>query len=296
MRILKTTPQLILLFIATLIASCTYEPVDGSVEPDPNSGGNGESGVFKADFNGSTWIAKETQAIISGNFIEITAINSKGENFGILIEGSTAGTYAANVNIVAYSPAGTEYGYLGINDNNPTENTGSVIITSINKEAKTISGTFHFKGYWSDSDTPRPAIRFTNGVFKDIPYITQEETADVFTAKVGSVNFVPTDILAAEIGIGTNDFIAIGAKDANSNVISVSIRTTLGAGSYTITGNLATDVVQAYYEDINDEYKAVSGNITITSKTSDRIKGTFEFRTNGAIPFVISQGNFDVEY
>src|SRR5215217_9712601 len=111
MKILKTAPQLLLLFIATFISSCTYEPVDGAVEPDPDSGGNGESGVFKADFNGSTWTAKETQAIISGNFIEIAAINAKGESFGILLDGSTVGTYAANINFVTYTPAGTEYGY-----------------------------------------------------------------------------------------------------------------------------------------------------------------------------------------
>lgn len=295
MRILKTAPQLILLFLATFIASCTYEPVDGNVEPDPDSGGNAESGVFKADFNGSTWTAKETQAIISGNFIQIAAINSKGENFGIMIEGSTVGAYAANVNLVYYSPAGTEYGYLGINDNNPTENTGSVIITSINKEAKTISGTFHFKGYWSDVPNTKAPITFTNGVFKDIPYITQEETADVFTAKVGGANFVAIDILTAEIGIGSDNFITIGAQDVNSNTISISIKTTLGIGSHTITNTVGA-AVQGYYEDANDEYKAVSGNITISSKTSDRIKGTFEFRTNGATPFVISQGNFDVEY
>ena len=295
MRILKTAPQLIVLFIATLIASCTYEPIDGNVEPDPNSGGNAESGVFKADFNGSTWTAKETEAIISGNFIQIAAINSKGENFGIMIEGSTAGTYAANVNIVSYSPAGTEYGYLAINDNNSSENTGSVIITSINTTNKTISGTFHFKGYWSDVPNTKVPITFTNGVFKDIPYITQEETADVFTAKVGGANFVVIDILTAEIGIGSDNFITIGAQDVNSNTISISIKTTLGIGSHTIANTVGANV-QGYYEDINDEYKAVSGNITLTSKTSDRIKGTFEFRTNGATPFVISQGNFDVEY
>lgn len=295
MRILKTAPQLILLFIATLIASCTYEPVDGNVEPDPDSGGNAESGVFKADFNGSTWTAKETEAIISGNFIQIAAINSKGENFGIMIEGSTAGTYAANVNIVSYSPAGTEYGYLAINDNNPNENTGSVIITSINTTNKTISGTFHFKGYWSDVPNTKASITFTNGVFKDIPYITQEETADVFTAKVGGANFVAIDILTAEIGIGSDNFITIGAQDVNSNTISISIKTTLGIGNHTITNTIGA-AVQGYYEDANNEYKAVSGNITITSKTSDRIKGTFEFRTNGATPFVITQGNFDVEY
>ena len=290
MRMLKAKSQLIVLFLITLLASCTYEPVDGRVEPDPD-GGNVNSGVFKADFSGQTWTAKETQAIISGNFIEISAIDSKGNSFGFLIEGNAAGTYAANVNIVAYTPAGTEYGYWAINDDNPTENTGSVIITSINTQTKTISGTFQFKGYWSDSDAPKAAIQFTKGVFTDIPYITQEETADVFTAKVGSTNFVATDILTAEI----NNFITIGALDANQNNLSIAIKSSLGIGSYTIVNTVGADV-QGYYEDINDEYKAVSGNITITSKTNDRIKGTFQFTTNGTIPFIVSQGNFDVEY
>ncbi|OYX85816.1 MAG: hypothetical protein B7Y83_03510 [Flavobacteriales bacterium 32-34-25] len=291
MRIFKGKIQFAILFLVTLITSCTYEPVDGTVEPDPDSGGNVASGVFKADFSGNTWTAKETQAIISGNFIEIAAINSKGEAFGIMIEGNTVGTYAANVNLVAYTPAGSEYGYWAINEDNPTENTGSVIITSINTTTKTISGTFQFKGYWTDLDNPKPAIQFTNGVFKDIPYSTQEETNDLFTAKVGGVNFVATDIFTSEI----NDFITIGALDANFNNLSIAIKNTLGTGSHTIENTVGADV-QGYFEDINDEYKAVSGSVTITSNTNDRIKGTFQFTTNGVTPFIITEGNFDVEY
>lgn len=288
MKIFKGKMQFAILFIVALIASCTYEPVDGTVETVP---GNTASGVFKADFNGNTWTAKETQAIISGNFIEISAINSKWEAFGIMIEGNTVGTYAANVNLVAYTPAGTEYGYWAINDDNPTENTGSIIITKIDTEKKTISGTFQFKGYWTDPDNPRAAIQFTNGSFKDIPYVTQEETNDVFTAKVGSANFAATDIFTAEI----NDFITIGALDANLNNLSIAIKNTLSTGSYTITNTLSGNV-QGDYEDADDEYKAISGNITITSKTSDRIKGTFQFTTDGVIPFAITEGTFDVEY
>lgn len=170
MKILKTAPQLLLLFLATLIASCTYEPVDGTVELLPNSEG---SGVFKVAFSGSTWTTNEAQATVSGSFIGISAIKSNGEGFILMVEGAAVGTYAANVNVVAYKPADTEYGYWAINDDNPTENTGSVIITSINATTKTISGTFQFKGYWSDSDNPKPAIQFTKGVFTDIPYITQ---------------------------------------------------------------------------------------------------------------------------
>lgn len=289
MKIVKSTSQLILLFLVTLFVSCTYEPVDGTVEPMPDSGSN--SGVFKADFSGKTWTANQTEALVSGHFIEIAAVNSKGETFAIMIEGATVGTYAANVNILAYNPAGSEYGYWGLNDDNPSEDTGSVTITTVDTEKKTISGTFHFKGYWSDSDNPKVPINFTNGVFKDIPYTTQEESTDVFTAKVGGTNFVATDILASEI----NDFITIGALDANFNNLSIAIKNTLGIGSYTIANAVLADV-QGYYEDVNDEYKAVSGTITITSKTNNRIKGTFKFNTNGVTQFVITEGAFDIEY
>lgn len=289
MRILKSKLQFIILFLVGLLASCTYEPVDGTVKPDPGSG------IFKADFSGKAWTASETQAIVSGHFIEISAMNSKGESFAIMIEGAAVGTYAANVNIVAYNPAGTEYGFWSVNDDDPTEDTGSVTITSINTETKTISGTFHFKGYWSDSDTPRAAIQFTNGVFT-IPYITQEETTDVFTAKVGGVNFVSTDIFTSVVGVGSTEFIAIGAEDANSNSIGVSVKSNLTAGTYPITTNTLSDNVQGSYEDANGEYKAISGSVTITSITADRIKGTFKFTTNGTTPFNITEGTFDVEY
>lgn len=289
MRILKSKLQFIILFLVALLASCTYEPIDGTVESDPGSG------IFKADFGGKTWTANETQAIVSGHFIEISAINSKGESFGIMIDGAAVGIYAANVNIVAYNPAGSEYGFWSVNDEDPAEDTGSVTITSINTQTKTISGTFHFKGYWSDTDDPKAAIQFTNGAFT-IPYITQEETDDVFTAKVAGTNFVATDILTAVIGSGSTEFIAIGAEDANSNSISVSVKSNLTAGTYPITTNTLSDNVQGSYEDANGEYKAISGSVTITSITADRVKGTFKFTTNGTTPFNITEGTFDVEY
>lgn len=296
MKIAQFKPQFFVLFLAALFASCVYEPIDGTVEPDPDSGGN-TSGVFKADFNNKTWTASETQAIISGNFIEISAINAKGESFGIMFEGSTAGTYAANVNIVAYAPAGSEYGYWSINDDNPDENTGSITITKIDTEKKTISGTFQFKGYWSDSDNPRTPIQFTNGVFTDLPYITEAETDDVFSAKVGGTNFVSTDILAFEINSGADDWIAIGASDANMNEISISIRTGLAAGTtYPITVNRLTDDVQASYEDENGEHEAVAGSVKIISITEDRIQGTFSFTTNGTPSINVTEGSFDVAY
>ncbi|MES2239046.1 MAG: DUF6252 family protein [Bacteroidota bacterium] len=290
MKVLKNVSKFAALFLVLFVSSCVYEPVDGTVDTIP------DSGVFKADFSGTTWTANQTETVVSGHFIEISAVNSKGETFGIMIEGAVVGTYAANINIVAYNPAGSEFGYWSVNDGNPSEDTGSVTITSINTEKKTISGTFHFKGYWSDSDNPKTPINFTNGVFTDLPYKKQEETADVFTAKVGGVAFVSTDIVPMVIGLGPTEFISIGAEDANKNSITVSVKSNLTAGTYPITGNIATDVVQAFYENVDGENKAISGSVTITSITADRVKGTFHFTTGGATPFAITEGSFDVEY
>ncbi|WP_026713701.1 DUF6252 family protein [Flavobacterium daejeonense] len=296
MKSIQFRPQIFVLFLATLFASCVYEPIDGTVESDPGSGEN-TSGEFKADFSGKTWTAAETEVVISENFIEIAAFKSNGEVFSLIIEGASEGTYAANINVLAYVPADSEYGYWGLNDNNPDENTGSITITKIDTEKKTISGTFQFKGYWSDYDNPRTPIQFTNGVFTDLPYITEAETNDSFSAKVGGTNFVSTDIMAEVLGVNTDDWIAIGAEDANMNVISVSLKSDLVAGTtYSITANRSTDDVQASYEDDNGEHVAVSGSVTIVSITDDRVKGTFSFTTNGSTSFNITEGSFDVAY
>ncbi|MEL1240312.1 DUF6252 family protein [Flavobacterium flavipallidum] len=296
MRVLKNHFFYLVLCFVALFTSCVYEPIDGTVEGAPDTGGN-TSGVFKADFSGKTWTAKETQVVISGNFIEIVAFKDNGEVFSFIIEGATEATYQANINFLGYVPAGSKYGYLALNDNNPDENTGSITITKIDTEKKTISGSFKFKGYWSDSDNPKSPLQFTNGVFTDLPYITEEETDDSFSAKVGGVNFISTDIMGSVLGVGTDDWIAIGAQDANMNFISVSLKNNLVAGTtYPITSNRLTDDVQASYEDDNGEHQAVSGSVKIISITDDRVKGTFSFVTNGTPAINVTEGSFDVAY
>ena len=78
--------------------------------------------------------------------------------------------------------------------------------------------------------------------------------------------------------------------------MTISVKSSLGVGSYPITGNIATDVVQAIYDFNDTDYNSVSGHVTIQSKTATRIKGTFSFVTNGATPFTVTEGAFDVEY
>ena len=265
-------------------------------------GNNGENpnttAVFKADFNNSTWNTTQYAAEVSPNFIQIAGFKANGESFLFLVNSiGGVGTYPANENILAYTPPGSEYGYWSTNFSNPTENTGSITITNINTVTKTISGTFNFKGYWSDTDVTNIApVQFTNGVFTNIPYTDQVDSGDTFFAKVDGTEFVDVDLLVIELGINGQDFYSIGAQNAALNAITVSVRTNIGAGTYPITGNNATDVVQVIYDFENVDYRGISGNVTITEKTATRIKGTFSCVTDGATPFTISEGTFDVSY
>lgn len=297
MKNIKFLSALVVLFSAFTFTSCDNEPIDSALNPDDFGGGGNATASFKADFNGATWTANSSQALISGNLIQIAGVKSDGSTFGFFIEASTTGTYPANENLLAFNPAGSEYGYWATNINNPTENTGSITITTIDTVNKKISGTFSFKGYWSNADeTGVLPIDFTNGVFTNVPYTNIEDTGDTFFAKVNGTEFVDVDILTAEFEVTGQSYISIGAQNAALNSITVSVKSEQGVGTYPITGNTTADAVQAIYNFEDVSYNAVSGTVTIQEKTATHIKGTFSFVTNGATPFTISEGSFDVDY
>lgn len=297
MKKLKFIFSLLAIVSLSFLTSCDDEPLDPVLsnmllDDDDN---NGSTGVFKVNFNNQTWVADDVLAYISGNTIKLEA--NKGtsdDDFAFLLVGNTTGTYPANENLVIYSPAGTDFGYDGINLDNPEENTGSVTVTSIDVINKTISGYFSYKGYWSNEfQVPLPApINFTNGIFQNIPYTTESPTQDTFYAKVNGTEFVDTDINV----IAINGVLGVAGTNAGGNSITVGVKESLGVGSYTMTGNILTDVVQVRY-DVGATYYATSGTVTITSKTATRIKGTFTASvTNGTNTFQITEGQFDVAY
>lgn len=300
MNKIKLIAGIVLILTSFTFTSCDNEPIDSAIDLDDFENPTGGPMAFKADFSGETWTGTMAQAVVSGNFISIGAAKADGSAFSILVEAHTTGTFPANQNIIAYTPAGSEYGYWSINPANDTEDTGSITITSINTVAKTVSGTFSFKGYWSDTtNTSIIPVQFTNGVFNNIPYITQTQTGDTFFAKVAGTEFQDVDIMTTSIDFGGQNYTSIAADNASGDGITVSVKSDLVAGTYPITGNTATDVVQAVYSaGGTTDFNAVSGSVTIISVTSTHIKGTFNFVTNGTTlpaPYTITEGAFDVD-
>ncbi len=297
----KRIAILLLVFTFSLV-SCEIEPIDSAIEVPTDNNPNNPDPIspasFKAKIDGQLWTAQTTAALIGGNLIAINASigGENGENFSFLIDGVVPGTYPANENILNFSPAGTDFGWESFNLDVPDENTGSITITSINTVAKTISGTFTFKGYWSDDFVDNIAPKnFTEGVFTNIPYEDYVDPANnTFFAKVNGTEFAETDILV----VTANNVIGIGASNTNNQSITIGVDEDITPGTYSITGNIQTDVVQATYK-LNETTSILSnsGTVTITSITADRVIGTFSFTAiNGSTTYTISEGSFDVEY
>ncbi|WP_295334741.1 DUF6252 family protein [Flavobacterium sp.] len=306
MKNIKFLTGIFFILAAFTFTSCDNEPIDPALDLD-NFGGGGNNGgpiVFKADFSGSTWNASAAQANISNGLITIIGTRgTSGEAFAFQILGTTTGTYPANENILAYTPANSEYGYWSLDINNGSTDTGSITITEINTQNNTISGTFNFTGYWSDTTVTNilPTV-FNNGVFENIPFTTDgpAPSGDTFYAKVDGVEFVEDQIDGALITQVTgmpNQISVVGSKD-NGDTVGLNIVSSLSVGTYQITGPFGEQVNGSSV--INDVlYTAQSGSVTITTKTATRISGTFSmvvqnFTTSETK--TISQGSFDVEY
>lgn len=299
MKNVKLISFIFLVFASISFVSCDNEPIDSMIDLDDFGGNNNNPGeaVFKADFSGSTWVADDVLIYLTGNTIKLVATRgAENESFAFLLDDNVEGNYPANQNVVAFTPANSEFGYWSINPDDENENTGSVTITNINTTTQTMSGFFNFKGYWSnDLVNNILPILFTNGIFQDVPYVTQSPTDDTFYAKVNGTEFVDTDITAILFTVDDVDLITINASNSVDDKITIGINDGLGVGSYPIT-TTSTNQTQARYIKNGTTYTAQSGIITVTSKTLDRIKGTFSFTTDGAAPFTMTEGQFDVAY
>lgn len=300
MKKLQIASLFILLFTAFTFTSCDDEAIDSAIDLNGNGGNgngnnNGNGVFFRADFSGSTWNAQNTAVVISGNtFTLIATRGTANEGFEFVLNGSTVGTYAANSNTVAFTPASSTYGYWGVNPVMMSENTGSVTITSINTTNQTVSGIFSYKGYWSDTTvTNILPIIFTNGVFNNLPYVTQAASTDSFFANVNGASFIDNNIFVTTV----SNVIQIKAENLAMQNITLGIRDNVTPGTYPITGNVGTDVVQASYKFGTVALQAHTGSVTITSKTATRIIGTFSFTSSdGPNQYQITQGQFDVDY
>lgn len=300
------------LFIALLFfQSCETEPLEGEF-------GTGEmpasSGNFQVDFNGSTFQTNQVGASVLDNLISIGAV-SGDETFTLAIVGSSVGTYQLGTVDLNNPGVPSIAGYIGtqdpaesenqtwasINPTNPMVSAGSVVITNIDYQNNTISGTFSFSGY--NANMEPNTIEFTNGSFTNVSFQAglpnDNPDGNEFYAEIDGVEFVE-DAINVDTSSGTS--IGIMATTNSLENILVALPADVSTGTYNF--GIPPDFTNPYiqYSEFNDPTNTplLEGTIQVTTHdvATGHIVGTFSCvgELGDGSTMTISNGSFDVYY
>lgn len=318
MKKIKLASLLVLFISALTFISCDNEPIDSNINlGDFNNGGNNPDpntpavGTFKVDFDGQTFVANVTQAIVNSDYIAITGLKTgTGEFFQITIPNGTVGTYTnANPTTIAlaYAQGNGQDGFLGVSDQtgefsgfpNYTD-TAEVKINSINTTTNIISGTFKFTGVrFADAtgDTVETKV-FTNGSFSlSFAANNTSPSNNSFFAKLNGQDYNPTNV----DGFKNSGMISlIGRRGAVEN-ISLVVPDNIVPGTYAI--EFGGDVTALYVMNSTGEgvFSGDPGTLTITSHNTStkKIVGTFNFTGTSffnTTTYEVTAGSFNITY
>lgn len=320
---MKTFFKTVLVALILNLVSCTTsnETIDPALlaptvlngtSSNSNSGSTGTTvalGVFKADFDGQTFTASSTQAIVNNSTIAVTGLKADGSFFQITLTGVPAiGTYN-NTNstqlALAYSTGSGQIPYLGVSNAafsgypNYTD-TAELKILSIDTANKIIKGTFKFTGGKINPITNQLTTKnFINGEF-NLNYATDVPAPvnNSFFAKIDGADFIPTNTT----GIKANGTISIIGRRGNIENIGLSFDDTITSGT-TIAFAPFSNTRGQYILDANPaNIFGGTGSLTIISHNiaTKRITGTFNFIGSTILPPISSRaitvGTFEVTY
>ncbi|MHA3788796.1 DUF6252 family protein [Flavobacterium hauense] len=278
--------------------SCDSEPVDpvlnpGGENPGTNPVGNAN---FKVDFGGSTFVATSAVAKYEQGMLIIAGAKTSGEVVSVGVSGTTEGTY--NNNTMNYIPGvNAQTGYMNINPETFLKN-GTVVITDVDYENNTVSGTFSFKGYSVNPATNPASIEFTNGTFQNVPATGLPQPGTVsekyMRAKIDGelVNF------GMVVTAGEGDFWVLTGTDAASmRTMTLNLDQAMTPGTYPL--EMLTEYSALYMGGMGGiDIPSDTGTITIISHANGWIKGTFSFSGEDfdGIPHSVTNGEFNIQY
>lgn len=317
MKKIKFLSVCFVLLTSSIFTSCTtdVEPLDPAVELTPDNPNNPVEGVLKVDFDGQTFVATTTQAVVNSTAIAISGLRaSNGDFIQITLPAplNQVGTYTWNDALAANTVLGLMYstsgslGYVTAPQNGDFaefpeyQDTATVTISSIDMENKTISGTFQFTGgRFSDDGATIQTKIFTNGSFTNISFEGDivAPSDNTFFAKIDGVDFNPTTVTANQL---TDLLYIIGKKQTIEN-ISVVVPINVAPGTYEM--DVFGDHKAIYIKDTSSTgtFNSEEGTLTIISHdtANKKIKGTFNFIGGSfmtTLEHTITDGAFEVTY
>lgn len=267
----------------------------GDVDVEPTDA------VFTADFDGNTFTSDVKAGAVGVGLIGVYGqINSNGDLITISVFGDSEGTYTGDrVYAEFYHEDGENY-YSFSSDSDG--GSATVTVSEIDTVNHTISGTFSFTGIGSGEGTGAAvdgvAKNFTNGVFTNVPYETEDVNGDFCQATVnGTLVDYKNSIFYSGIFDSTVFFNPVGVD----NQYQINIDTAAGVGTFNLEDSTTHSIT---YKDApgvigGTEYEVQEGTITVTSTSNFRLQGTYNFvvkDADGNIISTITNGSFDINY
>jgi hypothetical protein len=272
---------------------------------EKGTGGNsGGTGVFRAKIDGVDWVATDASinVIVLSGAISITGTSSDNKAITMTLLAPGTGTYVLDANSaglgtldeaelggpVTYTTQGGDTSQAG----------GSVVITSIDANSKTISGTFSFKVYDPNSGVTKV---ISEGVFENLPYsntLPPAPTTDTFSVKIGGTLFVASSIASTNV---SGSLFLQGASSNGTNFVGLLMPQNVQPGSYTLDFNTGQYIGQYSPDPSTILISQGNGTLTITENntTTKRITGTFSFvasDVNQTQSVNLTEGFFSVGY
>lgn len=245
--------------------------------------------TFTVNAGSNLFTAADTEATLGIGLIRILGTDAQGRSMGIQVFGTTTGTYTGDQVILAYIGAENE-----LLDYGSFDDTAIVEITEIDTVNHTYTGTFSFTGQ-GDDDTD--TMQFTNGVFTDVPYTTENLDGDMATSIIDGTSYDYTNSIAYIVTVDTGSsgsvtFPLVGPD----HWITLSLSTSQGVGNYPITAGGANSVT--FKDAAGTEYDVAEGTIGITSNAGNRIAGTYSVvvKNDAGETLHTITGTFDVDY
>lgn len=265
-----------------------------------NNSGPDSSPVMFGLVNSTNWRSANPRAVLTETSLKVYGTSANGQTIILNINSGEVGEFVVseyNGNYAEFIPnmsaGATRYSTL-----NSENGSGLLRVSSIDEEAKTVSGTFSFKAYRTTDNTFRTV---SDGSFSNVPYqfFSVSDTSsfqNIFLFRESDYNWT-TETITAERNDTALFIIGECSRTEAWQSITLWMSPTISAGVHYIT---PTGPVYAKFQQGFYEYPAVNGSVTIisNSSTEKKIKGTFFFNylDNNNQTQSITDGQFEVLY
>ena len=294
------------------IASCNVEEFEEGILTAPVSEMFPEptgTASFSVTIDGESFIADAPVATVIDNAINITGIRtSTGEVVTITVIGNAPGTYQlgvtqnqVEVNSASYVTSLDGSGQTWIAATDFVTPQGEVVITEIDQDNQTLSGTFSFVG--TNPDPEVPTVALTNGVFSNVSFgagLVTGDASNMFSANVDGVAFNQESVNATLLELAGLSNISIVATKSNMETIGITVESNIVPGDYEL-GGFSPPLAQYNVSFTNSNLGEGTLTVTQHDTANRRIAGTFSFSATSILPgdnpvFEITEGSFDVSY